>query len=39
MLEQYENPGVKNIGLPGDEYWPEGWVAKGGKQQKKLNGV
>ncbi|GAA5820829.1 hypothetical protein JCM11251_001832 [Rhodosporidiobolus azoricus] len=32
MLDSYESPTVKSVGVP-DEAWqfPQGWVAKGGK--------
>ncbi|GAA5907148.1 Sdh6p [Sporobolomyces salmoneus] len=35
QLESYSSSGVKNVVLPEEsEIWPEGWVAKGGKERK-----
>ncbi|GAA5939985.1 Sdh6p [Sporobolomyces koalae] len=36
QLESYSSSGVKNVVLPQDtEDWPLGWIAKGGKAEKK----
>ena len=32
MLASYESPAVKKIQVPETMHWPEGWVAKGGKE-------
>lgn len=32
MLDQYEHPGVRDVAAQGDDQrWPEGWIAKGGR--------
>ncbi|GAA5917166.1 hypothetical protein JCM6882_003277 [Rhodosporidiobolus microsporus] len=37
MLETYESPTVKSVGVPDEAWqWPRGWVAKGGKEADKL---
>lgn len=32
MLASFASPAVKNIQVPETMHWPEGWIAKGGKE-------